>query len=365
MNIAFIITNKSKFNITHYNNQEIGRGKALVDLGYNVDIYVYDSHKKKPEIIYQKDYRNLRIIAYKGLKFVGNQTLPINLKSMLAKEKYSYAHLHEYPWILPFLIGRFLRKKGTKTILVQGMYEDFQGIIKEMYNKVYDFLILPRLLKILNGITFKTQMAHKYFVNKGVEGIPATVIPIGLDTHHFEIENEVSPLNNTLTKKLQRFSKTLLYIGSIEERRNPLFIIDVLEDLVKTDNSYGLIMVGKGPLLDQLHIHIENKNLQEYVVAVNSLSQDQLPWIYRNSDMFLLPSSYEIFGMVLLESFYFGLSVVSSPSAGALEVVPEFSNGYLVPLNKNLWVETIESHFKNPINLTQTKKIFHRRFRWK
>ncbi len=364
MNIAFIITNKSQFNISHYNNQETGRGKALVDAGYNVDIYVFDFQKRSTQVVYKKADKRLRVIPYKGVKIVGNQTIPINLKSKLKKEKYTYAHLHEYPWVIPWLIGRFLRRRGTKTILVQGMYEDFRGRSKRMYNKLYDFLIFPRLIKVLNGMTFKTQIAHKYIVNKGAKGLPATVIPIGLDTHHFETSTGESPLNKFLTAKIQQFSKTLLYIGSIEERRNPRFIIDILSDLVKNDSSFGLVIVGKGPLLDELLEYICLKNVQEYVVTVNSLMQEQLPWIYRNADMFLLPSSYEIFGMVLLESFYFGLSVLSSPTAGALEVIPSFYNGYVKPLEKDVWVKTIELHFKNSTNSVQIRNKYHQRYEW-
>lgn len=362
MQVAFIITNKSKFNYTHYNNQEIGRGKALVDLGNNVDIYVYDRAGKQVYEVYKNKENCLRIIPYKGLPIIGNQTIPLNLKKLLRKQNYALVHLHEYPWILPCLIAPFLKKIGAKTILVQGMYEDFKGSIKSIYSKCFDLFLLSILRRNLDGITFKTSMAQQYFKKKNINKIPSRVIPVGLDTSVLETKLLNCPLDFETEKKIACFQKTLLYVGSVEDRRNPLFIVDILVKLVSEDKDYGLIVVGKGPMLNKLVSYIDQNKLNNNVVIIPSLTQSQLPWIYNNSDIFLLPSKYEIFGMVLLEAFFFDMIVISSPTAGAKEIIPNYDKGYIRAIDLNLWLEVIEKHFEKEVD----RKVFNcdARFNW-
>ena len=59
-------------------------------------------------------------------------------------------------------------------------------------------------------------------------------------------------------------------------------------------------------------------------------SQKELALIYRNSDIFVFTSNYEIFGMVLLEALYFGLPVISSANGGASVLIREGENGFMM-----------------------------------
>jgi len=44
--IAFVITNKAELNLSHYNNQELGKAKELARRGNDVDIFVYSKRHK-------------------------------------------------------------------------------------------------------------------------------------------------------------------------------------------------------------------------------------------------------------------------------------------------------------------------------
>ena len=90
-------------------------------------------------------------------------------------------------------------------------------------------------------------------------------------------------------------------------------------------------------------------------------SQAELPDEYRQSDVFLFPSKYEIFGMVLLEAMYFGLPVISSYNGGSSVLIKDESdskgqrnelsntaNGIIVKeLSVSEWADSIETLISN------------------
>lgn len=109
----------------------------------------------------------------------------------------------------------------------------------------------------------------------------------------------------------------MLYIGSLERRRNPMLMVEMAAAM-KADTA--LILVGAGPMTETVRQRIKALGLNN-VLMTGALGQEALPAIYRNSDVFLLPSDYEIYGMVLLEALYFGVPCVTTATAGGIDVI--------------------------------------------
>ncbi|NCT37354.1 glycosyltransferase [Bacillus sp. EB93] len=58
-------------------------------------------------------------------------------------------------------------------------------------------------------------------------------------------------------------------------------------------------------------------------------------------NLFLFPTSYDIFGMVLLESMYFRLPVISTFNGGSQSLINQNNGVVLNNLDENKWVETV------------------------
>lgn len=69
----------------------------------------------------------------------------------------------------------------------------------------------------------------------------------------------------------------------------------------------------------------------EHVSFLGVVSEEQRELAYENSDVFVAPSRYESFGLVLVEAMMHGLALVSTRVGGIPEVVNEGGDGYLVP----------------------------------
>lgn len=149
--------------------------------------------------------------------------------------------------------------------------------------------------------------------------------------------------------------KYLLFVGSIEERKNALLIIKALEHL---PSDLHLVLVGKktpyvGLLTDAL-----NNNTSERVHFLHHVPFTDLPCIYQLAQVFVYPSRYEGFGIPILEALNSRIPVVAATGscleeAGgphSLYVHPDDIMGMSKAIEKALQPDTRDMMIKNGVN---------------
>jgi len=127
---------------------------------------------------------------------------------------------------------------------------------------------------------------------------------------------------------LQDEENILLYVGRID----PMKGVDRLlaaAALLKDRMRFKLLIIGgdDSPQYEQKRLHdmVRTLGIEESVIFAGSLPQEELPLYYSAADVFALPSHYESFGLVGLESLACGTPVVA-PDVG---VYPQILNGGL------------------------------------
>ncbi len=133
---------------------------------------------------------------------------------------------------------------------------------------------------------------------------------------HRQFYSRVSEENMQNTH--QRFalpSEYLLYVGTIEERKNLLKIVQALHH---GNIDFPLVVVGrKTAYFNQVKQFIERTGLSN-VYFLDQVQASDLPAIYQGSSGFIYPSSYEGFGIPVLEALNSGVPVITS-RGGCLE----------------------------------------------
>ncbi|MBN2087534.1 glycosyltransferase family 4 protein [Candidatus Peregrinibacteria bacterium] len=88
----------------------------------------------------------------------------------------------------------------------------------------------------------------------------------------------------------------------------------------------SLLLVGEGPLENEFkEQYFEQKN-------IHFLGwRNDIPEILKSSDIFVLPSLKEAFGLVLVEAMASGVPVITTNTGGAVDIVQDGKTGYLVP----------------------------------
>jgi glycosyltransferase involved in cell wall biosynthesis len=125
------------------------------------------------------------------------------------------------------------------------------------------------------------------------------------------IEKEILRMKYMLPKSF------ILYVGTIEERKNLLTLIKALH--------YGkidipLVVIGKPtPYLNKIIEFIERHSLINIIFCDIVQNQD-LPGLYQLADLFVYPSIFEGFGIPILEALYSRVPVITSRSSSMTEV---------------------------------------------
>lgn len=99
-------------------------------------------------------------------------------------------------------------------------------------------------------------------------------------------------------------------IGRMVWQKNQSFLLDILNELKIKGDNIKLIIVGEGPLKDDLLNKTKKLQLEEIVIFVNN--NKFVNKYYSAMDLFLFPSNYEGLGMVAIESLVAGLNVIAS-----------------------------------------------------
>jgi glycosyltransferase involved in cell wall biosynthesis len=137
----------------------------------------------------------------------------------------------------------------------------------------------------------------------------------------------------------------LLFVGRLVGYKGLNFLIDAM---TKVDST--LIIIGRGPLKDELQLQIESLNLSERVFIKSGVnSQEELNMYFKNAYAFILPSisKNENFGIVQLEAMLFslpiivtniksGVPLVGEPNQSTLLVEPESSIELAAAIHKLL-----------------------------
>jgi len=116
----------------------------------------------------------------------------------------------------------------------------------------------------------------------------------------------------------------ILYVGTIQPRKNIDTMIKAYHRLTKQRNMPMLVIVGrKGWLYDKLFALIAELGLTEKILFTGFVPDEELPYIYDGATVFIYLSFFEGFGLPPLEAMACGIPVVTSDTTSLPEVVGE------------------------------------------
>jgi len=164
-------------------------------------------------------------------------------------------------------------------------------------------------------------------------------------------ENKVRVIHNGIDP--DRFgisdldTNRIVYVGRLHERKGVdrllLSFKKVLDEM-----DAGLTIVGSGEMEGPLKELAKKLDIEKSVRFSGFVDDDKIPGLYSSSSIFVMPSYYEGFGIVLLEAMASGLPVVATATGGAPELIENGVNGFLV---------THENMHESIISLLQDKAL--------
>ena len=147
----------------------------------------------------------------------------------------------------------------------------------------------------------------------------------------FNVNHEIQVIPNFIScQKIEHnfnieTKKRIIHISNFRPVKRAHDVVKVFQGILSEIDS-ELIMIGDGPDLNSVISLTQKLNLQDSVRFLGK-SKD-IDGFLKYSDLFLLPSETESFGLVALEAMSFGVPVISSNMGGVTELVIHGFNGY-------------------------------------
>lgn len=152
-------------------------------------------------------------------------------------------------------------------------------------------------------------------------------------------------VKSSVREKYQINGSYILYVGSIEERKNLLLLVKALKAL-KEDIS--VIAIGKHtPYTDTVETYIRENNLSGRVRILTHIPFNELAAFYQMATLFVYPSFFEGFGIPILEAQLAGIPVIAA-TGSCLEEAGGSSALYTDPRNEQELRGLIESVLNEP-----------------
>jgi glycosyltransferase involved in cell wall biosynthesis len=127
---------------------------------------------------------------------------------------------------------------------------------------------------------------------------------------NFFHDNEYTTNNNSPEKLLP--DNYILYVGTIEQRKNLLALVRAIHELDKT-MQVTLLVVGKETSYSkEVVTYVERFGLERRVVFMKSVNNALMPLIYRKAKAFIYPSIYEGFGIPIIEALVSKVPVITT-----------------------------------------------------
>lgn len=146
-----------------------------------------------------------------------------------------------------------------------------------------------------------------------------TVVPLGVDEGLFA---EVSDADRSRVRAAYDLpDEFLLYLGTVEPRKNLVTLVRALDILRHHDPALRLVIAGRfGWKVRPLHARIEQLRLGDRVAFPGFIPEADLPALYRLARVFVYPSKYEGFGLPVLEAMACAKAVVASNRSSIPEI---------------------------------------------
>ncbi len=269
-----------------------------------------------------------------------------DLKKIIMENQYEIIHCHTpVASFLTRLAARKTRKKKTKVIYTAHGFHFYRGAplinwiiyypVEKWMSHYTDCLIT------INKEDY--ELAKKELKVKKIELIHG----VGMNEEKFVKKlTEEEKENKKKEFKIGNKDIVFTYVAELNDNKNQILLIRVMEKLEKDFKNLKLLLVGKCANEKFYEEEIEKRNLKEKVMLLGKRSD--ISDILSITNIYLASSIREGLPVNIMEAMYMGLPIVATDNRGHRELIENGLNGYLVSYkNEEEFVSKIKELIEN------------------
>ncbi len=253
----------------------------------------------------------------KSVKFTGkyNPDLMTEIHNFSVVGEYiarnkQYDVIHAHDW-LTFPAGILAKKITGKPLVVHVHATDFDRSGGNANPDVYK--IEKEGMEAADKIITVSNHTGRVVIEKyGVD--PSKIVTV---------HNGVEPFNvlNGQMNGENKKTRTVTFLGRITMQKGPRFFVEVAQKVLDKMDDVQFVMAGSGDMLKQMMDLVTELKLTEKFLFPGFLKGNEVRQMLNNSDVFIMPSVSEPFGISPLEAMYCKVPSIISLQSGVSEVV--------------------------------------------
>jgi glycosyltransferase involved in cell wall biosynthesis len=170
------------------------------------------------------------------------------------------------------------------------------------------------------------------------------------------VYNAVEPVGNGMEIKLKKGvdEKIVTFLGRITAQKGPEYFVEAANLLLKKNEKVRFIMAGSGDLMNLMVAQVAELGISDHFHFTGFLKGNDVTQMLRMTDVFVMPSVSEPFGIVPLEAMQFNVPVIISNQSGVSEIIEnaikiDFWDTYAMAdaIYGLLNYSALATHFKN------------------
>lgn len=276
------------------------------------------------------------------------------LKKVIESENYDIIHTHTpMGSVVTRLAALKARKNGTRVIYTAHGFHFYKGA------PLLNWLLFYPVEKILARYTDELITINKedYNLAKNKFDVNVYYVPgVGIDESKFDVS--MTSLDKSNLRKSLGLSDddfVMIYPAELNKNKNQLFLINVMEILVKNYPNIHLLLAGKDSYNGFYQELVNSKNLNNNIHFLGF--RNDIPKLLKIADISLSASLREGLPVNIMEAMYVGLPIIATDCRGNRDLVTDGINGYVVPKNDSYsFVKRIKELYLNRQKLIEISR---------
>jgi len=248
-------------------------------------------------------------------------------------------HVHGYRCLSSFIATNLAHIENVPVVFTpHGIYPP-RSFANAMMKSIFDHTFGRLMLKLSDRIIALTEHNMRLLLQIGASASRIAVVPNGVNIEEYE---NIQRSQKTLDE-LGSDGPILLYVGRIDWNKRLEKIVEAMPLILKEFPSARFVILGPdyAKYTSQLSKLAKKLRVEHSLVMTGSISREKLLAFYSIADIFLLPSSYEGFGLSMLEAMGSKVPVIVSPVGGPGDILRHGVHAWL--LRNSTSVEIFEA----------------------
>ncbi|MFH0999244.1 MAG: glycosyltransferase family 4 protein [Bacteroidota bacterium] len=305
-------------NYKHKSIQEFWNKLTYLEIGSNIKPYINPEdfariHEEVKHSIKEKEHLIL------GEKYTFSGKYGQNLMEEVARyamvgasiaAQHDFDLIHAHDW-LTYLAGIAAKEISGKPLVVHMHATEFDRAGEDNINtEVFD--IERRGMEMADQIITVSNLTRDLVIKHyGIE-------PNKITTVHNAIE-PVDASNMDVNRTVKE--KVVTFLGRLTFQKGPEYFVEAAKLILEKDENVRFVMAGNGDMFESLIKRVAELKMATKFHFTGFLKGDEVDKMFKLSDVFVMPSVSEPFGLVPLEAMRSNVPVVISKQSGVAEVL--------------------------------------------